>query len=186
MNVRSLKSKLPCSQRGTFSVEFAIVGIFFALLLVFSGDIIIKMSIKGKLDRLAFSMVSILKERTELYDDDYKITSAEVDAIFDITRNSLARTLGSYEASRLGMLVEEQTFRDINSPNAAVRFSRGQQTCQVSQFLSQLTDLSVVTSWGRQASLYRVTLCYETDNWVGELLGEQFTTVSTNAIMIGR
>lgn len=73
MNDRNLKSK----QRGIFSIEFAIVGICFSLLLAFSGDVIIKLSIKGKLDRLSYSLVNVLKERTQLYGMDYQLTSEE-------------------------------------------------------------------------------------------------------------
>ena len=58
MNGLNLKSK----QRGVFSIEFAIVGVVFSLLLAFSGDVIMKISIKGKLDRLSYSLVNVLKE----------------------------------------------------------------------------------------------------------------------------
>jgi tight adherence protein F len=34
--------------------------------------------------------------------------------------------------------------------------------------------------------LYRVTLCYETDNWAGELFETDFTTVQSSSVMMGR
>ncbi|WP_254795850.1 tight adherence pilus pseudopilin TadF [Moritella viscosa] len=43
-----------------------------------------------------------------------------------------------------------------------------------------------MTSWGRRASIYRVTMVYRTENWFGALIGEEFNTVSSSAIMIGR
>lgn len=178
----NLKSK----QQGVFSIEMAIIGVVFSLLLVFSGDVIIKLSVKGKLDRLSYSLVNIIKERTELYAVDSKITANEVDAIYSIANNSLARTMGSFDATKLKILVEEQTFSGINTPNRAVRLPLGKPVCAVPQFLSQLTNLSVVSSWGRQVSLYRVTLCYDTDNWIGSKLGIDFTTVTSSSVMIGR
>lgn len=173
-------------QRGNFSVEFAIVGLFFGLLLVFSGDVIIKLSVKGKLDRLSFSLVNVLKERTQLYDEDYEIKQAEAGAMQTIAVNSLRRTLGTFDTSKLGILVEELTFSDIGVANALNDFALGSQRCAVSQTLDKLANLSVITSWNRQASLYRVTLCYETDNWAGSLLDKEFTTVSSSSVMIGR
>lgn len=172
-------------QRGNFTIEFALVGVIFSLLLVFSGDVIIKLSVKGKLDRLSFSLVNVLKERTQLFDEDYQITSSEAKSINEIARNSLRRTLMTYENDRLGVLVEELTFSDIGTPNILKSFSY-EGGCVVTNTLAELEYLSVITSWDRQASLYRVTACYETDNWSGELLGEEFTTVSSSSVIIGR
>lgn len=174
-------------QKGTFSVEFAIVGVFFSLLLVFSGDVIIKLSMKGKLDRLSYSMVNILKERTQLYNEDYTITQAEASALNTISIGSLTRMSGaSFEPDRLQVVVEELTFADIGRPNGVRTFNFGRQICRLNKTLADLDHLSVVTSWDRQATLYRVTLCYETDNWVGELLGGDFRVVSSDAVIIGR
>ncbi|KJY74787.1 tight adherence pilus pseudopilin TadF [Vibrio nigripulchritudo] len=173
-------------QKGNFTVEFAIVGAFIALLLVFSADIIVKVSTKGKLDRLSYSLVNVLKERTQLYGNDYKITQAEVSAIMNIGTNSLQRTLGGFELNRFGFLVEELSFRDIGQPNPLRRFPSAQNVCQVRQNLSQLRHLSVVTSWERQTPLYRITLCYETDNWYGSIAGQTFTTVTSSSVMLGR
>ena len=173
-------------QRGTFSIEFSLIAIAFSMLLVFSGDVIIKLAVKGKLDRLSFSLVSILKERTQLYGEDYTIKAAETNAVYQIGEHSLQRTMQSYTASDFGALIEEQTFDNGGTANAAVRFYVGTLRCNVSDFLSELTHVSVVTSWGRQASLYRVTLCYDTDNWFGSLVGERFTRINSSSIMIGR
>ena len=179
-------TNLKFKQGGNFSVEFAIVGLFFGLMLVFSGDVIIKLSVKGKLDRLSFSLVNVLKERTQLYGEDYKIKPAEATSLQTIAEHSLGRTLGTFDNSKFGILVEELTFSAIGAANPLNPFPLGSQSCEVSKTLAELAYLSVVTSWNRQASLYRVTLCYETDNWAGSLLGTDFTTVSSSSVMIGR
>lgn len=174
-------------QQGTFSVEFAIVGLMFSFLLVFSGDVIIKLSMKGKLDRLSYSMVNILKERTQLYNEDYKITQAEASELNTISRGSLTRmSASSFNTNDLQVIVEELTFADIGRPNAVRTFNFGRQICSLNTTLADLEHLSVVTSWDRQATLYRVSLCYETENWVGELLGGDFRVVSSDAVIIGR
>ncbi|WP_159738833.1 tight adherence pilus pseudopilin TadF [Vibrio atypicus] len=174
-------------QRGSFSVEFAIVGLVFSTLLVFSGDVIIKLSMKGKLDRLSYSMVNILKERTQLYEEDYTIKQSEARELYVISQGSLSRMGGtSFDSNRYRLIVEEQTFRSNGSPNPVRTFNFGPEVCTLRTTLSDLRHLSVVTSWDRQATLYRVSLCYETDNWVGDILGGDFRIVSSDAVIIGR
>lgn len=179
-------TNLKFKQKGNFSVEFAIVGAFVSLLLVFSADVILKISAKGKLDRLSYSLVNVLKERTQLYGNNYKITRSEANAIVTIGRNSLSRTMASFNENQFGALVEELTFKGIKKPNPLKRYAIGGQVCNVAQPLSELSHLSVVTSWERQATLYRITLCYETDNWFGSIIGDSFTTVSSSSVMLGR
>lgn len=183
-----MPSRFSCAkQRGTFSVEFAIVGLVFSVLLVFSGDVIMKLAMKGKLDRLSYSMVNILKERTQLYDEDYKITRREARQLFDISKGSLARVSGAgFDDSRYRVIVEEQTFARNGNPKPVRTFQFGADVCELQTKLSDLRHLSVVTSWDRQATLYRVSLCYETDNWVGDILGGDFRVVSSDAVIIGR
>ncbi len=177
---------LKFKQRGNFTVEFAIVGVALSIMFVFSADVIIKLSIRGKLDRLSYSLVNVLKERTQLYDEDYSITRSEADTIYTIAQNSLRRMQASYKDSNFGAVVEELTFRSIGNPNAPKRYNLGSYACTLSQTIDQYDDLSVVTTWTRQATLYRVTLCYQTDNMFGSLVDESYTDVSSSSIMIGR
>jgi tight adherence protein F len=190
MNCRNSQFK----QRGVFSVEFALIAVFFSVLLVFSGDVIIKLSTKGKLDRLSYSLVSIIKERSKLYPVDSTLTQAEIEAeadtntdaevddIYLIASRSLARTMGSFEPASLGMRVEQITY----NPDRQIEDVRG-TGCNVNQPLNALlTPLGVVTSWGRNVGLYRVTLCYQTDNWFGNLVGQRYTTVSSSSVITGR
>ncbi len=184
MNVQNLGYK----QKGAFAIEFAIVATVFALILVFSGDIVMKLSVKGKLDRLSYSLVNIAKERTQLYDEITQLTKAEAQQIDTIARRSLARTLGAFDMSRYGILIEEQGFYDVGTSNAMPlnRYQFGVLHCDVRQSLSALKEMSVVSSWGRQVPLYRVTLCYQSANWMGEWIGKDYRTVASDAIQIGR
>jgi tight adherence protein F len=182
MNVRNLKSK----QRGIFSIEFAIVGVFFSLLLVFSGDVIIKLSVKGKLDRLSYSLVNVLKERTELYGMDYQLTKKEVDSLNMIAKNSLSRTFGAFDETRYGILVEELSFSEIEVPNPIISEQRGAETCHVGESIGNLKQLTVLSMKRRIMPLYRVAICYESDNWFGSLVDKKYTTVMSDSIVIGR
>ena len=175
------------SQKGTFTIEFAFVGLFMGILFMFTGDAIAKLSMKGKLDRLSYSATSLVKERTQLYGEDYLTTDADANVVFDVVSGSLERTTGSYEDERFGMVIEEQTYTADQTANPLKTLRRGVQQCELEQTLGDLqSNLSVVTSWGRQATLYRVTLCYSTDNMVEELLDNGFNMVSSSSVVIGR
>ena len=180
---RNMKGiNLISKQRGTFSVEFSIIGLIFGILLMFSADVIIKLSVKGKLDRLSYSLVSIAKERTQLYaEEDYTLESSDVSLLHDVAVNSLTRTIGAFDSSSFSMLVEE-----ITTSGGYQTHSSFAGSCGAALIESTLANLKVETSWGRDSSVYRVTLCYETDNLVAGVLGGGFTTVQSSSAMIGR
>lgn len=173
-------------QKGNFTIEFAMIGVFLSLIFVFSSDVIIKMSIKGKLDRLSYSLVSVLKERTQLYGAGGFITRSEATAISDIAENSLQRTLSSYDSSKFGLIIEELTFKGIGMPNRVNQYFY-RAKCETHNRLTDLQSLSVVTIWDRQTSLYRITLCYMTDNMISDLLDiTDFDEVNSSSVIIGR
>lgn len=191
MKEKTFNSRTRGKQKGTFSVEFAIVAVVFAVFLAFTNDMVVKMSMKGKLDRLSFSAVSVIKERTQLYEKsgtvDYTMSSAEVGSIYTVLERSMQRTTSSFSSSKFGMLLEEQTYASDGTRNALATFTQGANQCQVTTSLTSLeSDLAVTTSWGRKSTLYRVTLCYETDNGVAGLLDNGFTTVTSSSVILGR
>ncbi len=170
-----------------FAIEFSVIGLLFGVLIVFAQDMTIKLSMKGKLDRLSYSAVSLIRERTQLYDENMYMTATDANLIDRVVRASLSRTTGSFESGKYGMRIEELTYNSSNNPNVLVVFNRGAQICNVTQTLSQREgDLSVTTTWGRKSPLYRVTLCYETDNLLAGKLDSGFTTVSSTSVSLGR
>ncbi|OAJ95587.1 tight adherence pilus pseudopilin TadF [Vibrio bivalvicida] len=173
------------SQRGVFSIEFALLGVVFSTILIFTADIIVKLSVQGKLDRLSYSLVNVIKERTQFYGkDNFDIDNKMVTDIYQIATGSMQRTMGSYQANNVGGEFELLKF-DLNGKPSVTLISKG-KGCSLGQTISQQEGLSMVTSWGRRATLYRVTLCYETDNWAGPLFDEEFTTIQSSSLMMGR
>ncbi|GAA4902412.1 tight adherence pilus pseudopilin TadF [Ferrimonas pelagia] len=195
--MKEINSSSPISKRklqGSFTVEFAIIAVVFSLMLAFTGDIVSKLSMRGKLDRLSFSAVGLLKERTQLYDSVDELNQEDVDKVHQLIKHSLRRTTASFDEQRLSAYVEEQLYNGTTP--LPVRFYvpgtvAGQTavaTCLPSQSLDQRQQqLGVVTSWGRNARLYRVTLCYETGSWFGDLTGsDQYRYVASTAVIVGR
>nr|WP_237476280.1 tight adherence pilus pseudopilin TadF [Vibrio eleionomae] len=178
--------------KGSFTVEFAIVGVFFALLLVFSGDLVIKLSMKGKLERLSYSMVSVLKERTQLFDEDtFDITNTQATDIYNVAANSMQRTMGKFEAEKFGVDLKVRQRSNYGLGNSTIAVTDWNSADALGIGIScnghePDRELIFQTSWGRSATLYEVTLCYSTPNWFGQLVDEQYLSVSANAITLGR
>ena len=189
-------------QQGAFIIEFALLSTFLGLLLLFSIDITIKLSVKGKLDRLSHSIVSIVKERTELYDGRFNIDQSgrkEATQLFNIAKHSLQRTIGAYTDSSsipFGMLLEEAVDANNNrtfdsSEYHSYHLSEHGQSCAPNKTLAELESdkqlkLSVITSWNNLSSLYRVTFCYGTKDYTSALLGSEFTSVQSSSLSVGR
>ncbi len=187
--MKELDSKLRAKQKGTFALELALISMVFVMMLMFSGDVVTKISMKGKLDRLSFSAASVAKERTQLYSEDYTMSNQQIKAIYEIMAKSLKRTYTNYNEADFGMLYEEQTYSESGAKNALVTWNTPSGiTCSVSENLSQIENkLAVTTTWGRKSTLYRVTLCYETENWlIGFALGSGFTRVNSSSVILGR
>nr|WP_159063831.1 tight adherence pilus pseudopilin TadF [Thaumasiovibrio occultus] len=176
-------------QRGTFTVELALVAGVMIFVLAFTTDVVVNQSIKGKLDRMSYSLVNVLKERTQLYSNDDVVDDLEIDQLYDIARDSLQRTMGQFDNALLGMYVEQQKFTNDDQPiepQVGVHlFSRG-ANCLPPDTLRSQSDLSVVTTFDRRAILYKVTLCYQGNNWFGSLMGDDYGRIRSYSVMLGR
>ena len=187
--VRQLRSR----QTGVFTIEFALVASIIAMFLVFISDVVGKQSMHGHLQRLSYSGVNVIKERTqlytpELYPDEYvEISNIQAKQLFQLLQNSMQRTMSGFNSSAFGMHLEQVLFEDndLNKPVPTPVKQRG-MACVPKQKLESMSDLFLETSWENAAPLYRVTLCYKSDNWFGSLVDTEFTTVSASSIMIGR
>lgn len=170
-------------QSGTFAVEFAVLAIVVLVALIgFAGDAVMRLSIHGKLDRLAYSSVSVIRERTALFSgvDMTASDSAQFNDLLVITQNSFQRVMGSYSADKFGMVLEVLTFDDEAVAQPLITFTDSvDSNCQVGSALSPVITDSATT-------LYRVTLCYEADNWFGGIMGKDYGLVSSNALSVGR
>lgn len=183
-------------QRGAFAVEFSIIGIIMFALLFFSVDVAIKLGMKGRLDRLSYSAVNLIKEQTSLAED-YSFSATNV---FKIIRNSLYRTTaqGAFDENNLTVLVEilsteisgnalSTTQTSSLSGNSSSPLGTGSGT-PLKNYVDSLAT-SVVTETddsgntqdiiltlapylgdGNYADVYQVSVCYKTENWYGEFI----------------
>ncbi|AMG29411.2 pilus assembly protein TadF [Grimontia hollisae] len=177
-------------QHGVFAIELAMVLLGLSLIIVFTMDVVVKQSAKGKLDRLSYSTVSLLKERNQLFDGEETMTYSEMSQAFQLVAKSMRNTMGTFDISRLGMYVEQQRFDADKRPVPAIQnvhiYRLGSYPCAPDDRLENMIHLAPVTQFDNRLTLYRVTLCYRTDNWFGELVGGQFERARSIATSFGR
>ncbi|KKD58513.1 pilus assembly protein TadF [Grimontia sp. AD028] len=185
-NVTNLANK----QKGTFTIELVMVLILFSFVVVFTMDIVSKQAVAGKLDRLAYSTVSLIKERTQLFDGEDEISTAEAATFLRLVSESLEATMESFDTSRLGVFIEQQRFNSeqqpISSSSGNGTFDLGGYNCEPATRLSQKLELAPVTNFGNRLTLYQVTICYRTDNMFGELMGETWELARSTAVSVAR
>ncbi len=178
------------NQTGVFIIEFAFVLLAFSFVIVFTMDLVAKQSVKGKLDRLSYSLVSVLRERTQLFDGDETMSYQEATKAYNLIRKSLRSTLAPFEESRLSVLIEQQRFDEDKNPisqntNEHI-FRMGSYACPAVTPLTNMQDLTPITQFDNRLTLYQVTLCYRTDNWFGSLVDEEYERVRSASISFGR
>jgi tight adherence protein F len=179
MNVKRLTK-----QYGTFSIEVALVALALSLLLAFTADIVIKQSYKGKLDRLSFSMVSLLRERTQLYDNN-ALTKPQVNNLHKIIIGSLKRTVEDFSEDKLSVIFEQVRFKD-KKPSGFFEQKFGSIICGPTKKLSELVFLSPKTMRDRKLPLYQVTICYQAPSLLNDIFGLEDYSVKSFFIALER
>ncbi|PMN71899.1 tight adherence pilus pseudopilin TadF [Enterovibrio norvegicus] len=177
-------------QMGVFTIELAMILLAFSLIIVFSMDVVVKQTVKGKLDRLSYSLVSLLRERSQLFDGDESMTHDEATKSLALIERSLSSTMNTFDIQRLGMVIEQQRFDSNNNPIPPVAnvhiFTLGSYSCEPEEPLVTKIDLSPLSQFDNKLTLYQVSLCYRTDNWFGNLAGESFERVRSISLSFGR
>ena len=180
-------------QKGIFIVVLSLVLLVFSLLIVFSMDIILKLSHQSKLDRSSHSIVSILAERRQLFHgNDLLCSTADhgcqqaVDEMYLMVKNSLARMFTDFDVKKMTMVIEQQQFKNNNPSNYYVKWLPKQATNCTFVALNTLSALSPETSYNRRASLFQVTICYESDDLTTDIIGSGFTTLSSSSVALAR
>ena len=182
-------------QTGVFAVELALVGLFMATIMAFVSDMAGKQTLQGHLQRLSYSAVNIIKERTQLYGGSDAINSGQIDALYDIVSNSMSRSMAGFDKSNLGMMVEllkyDSDWSLDKNPNGKkdTTISKG-YSCPInaSSQLDSLSQLHFESNWGNIPPIYQVILCYKDNNWFGKAIGESsdYAVVMSHSIMLGR
>ena len=148
--------------------------------MVFTGDIAFKLFNRVALDRVSYSLVNIIKERTRFYNKDFVLNQGDINDIQILASRLLSgnRPFGlRVESLHNGVF---QTF-DGNVSNAPV--------CSRIDSLTQArrTALAPENLAGKSFPLYQVTLCYQVESWFDKFLGNSTKShLQSTSVIVGR
>ncbi|PAF51703.1 hypothetical protein BKH43_00225 [Helicobacter sp. 13S00401-1] len=147
-------------KRGSIAIEASLLFGLFVLLIMLIADVGSVLLMKQRLDRLAYSLASIVRERSVLYNNE-PLDENQADEIFTITKNL---TKGVFrDADNLSIKIESIEFDKSNKttaiPTETKSFTRGNMLCAQSLDISVLSEAAVYTPVGNWSPMYRVSVC---------------------------
>ncbi|MBY3787053.1 hypothetical protein HPQ32_01135 [Photobacterium carnosum] len=168
-----MKPKNLNKQKGSFVIELAFVLMFLCLLTLFTADIAMQLFTRAKLDRVSYSLVNVLKERTRFYDGNNTLTQHDYEQLYTIAGKLLPDT-------NYGVLIKSTVSKkDINTPSMA------SVKCSPVVINPALIPISSLT--GVKFPVYQVTVCASFNSWFGKFThGKNTFVIQSTSVMPGR
>ncbi|AKD37665.1 protein TadF [Pasteurella multocida subsp. multocida OH4807] len=164
------------NKKGAVTIEFIFMAMFLIFLFAFLFDLVMLRSTLGKLDNASYTLVSILRERSQLYNREYVISEDDYKQFSKLAKKLIYGNADSNK--RLDVVLEywtegdkQQNGQNSGNPSGKLDGNNGGQ-CQPYRQLSNLTYLSPRSELNneRKIPLYQVTLCLETHSLFEALL----------------
>lgn len=167
-------------QQGAFAIEMTIVLMGLAALLMFGADLSQQVLSRAKLDRMSYSLVTLVKERQRFYQGREALSQADFNQVDQIA----ARLLGKQSNEQRGQFgITVQSL--IEGRQTSYTRSLGDNTpCQPKHNLTALTELVPTNDEGTGVPLYQVTVCVTSESWFDRTLGDHL--ISSTSVMPGR
>ncbi len=161
------------NNKGVMSIEIAIVTLSFFIVIFFAVDIGVHITNKSKVERVAYSLASLFRERASLYNGNDNINEEDVNTLAKVANVLLGEDL----SKGASLLVEGLYFDNINPAismdnpilkepaiqSKLVPLSgMGGSSCsnqQPSIPLINLKDMSIWSQDNRWTTIYRISLC---------------------------
>ncbi|UEA17702.1 protein TadF [Pasteurella canis] len=151
-------------KKGSVTIEFLFMSMFLIILFAFLFDLVMLRSTLGKLDNASYTMVSILRERSQLYNRTPQISNIDHKQFEELAKKII---FGDKNSSKKIDVVLEYWAQDSSGSTIP---NHGQ--CKPYKALSNLSYLSPRSELNneRKIPLYQVTLCLETHSLFEALL----------------
>ncbi len=172
-------------QRGSFTVELTLVIILISSSCLIIIDNMLAINRKGQLDRLTYSLASILSERNELFEGKLHLCDKSgtginageecdklSDEIFTIAKGSMQRMISNFDAEKFGIRIDEVFIepREIiggveDTKLQTTLFNGDNRRCYYNESVINLTKTEAVnflpkSESGNYLPVYVVSLCY--------------------------
>ncbi|USD67751.1 tight adherence pilus pseudopilin TadF [Vibrio sp. SCSIO 43136] len=148
--------------RGVFSIEMAFVLIGMSACLYFCFDLGYQQIRKSQLERVSYSLVSVLKERTLFYQQKQPVDGKQVAQLHKIA----ARLLNT-SPERVAINVDYR----IGKTQRINQSQRHGFTCESQGKLNQKFDVALEKT-GEFAPVYQVTVCQKIPAWFERVIGK--------------
>ncbi|MCG9581443.1 hypothetical protein L1D13_23545 [Vibrio tubiashii] len=156
--------KTKSSQTGVFAIELAFILVAMSVSLYFCFDLGYQQMSKSKLERVSYSLVSLLKERSLFYAGNLNNTGEEAKEL----RNLGSRLLG-VPKDKLSVVIERRTGQNQRRTTTE---KYGSIACMPASALDEKFDIPLEKS-GKYAPVYQVTLCQSVPAWFEKALGSK-------------
>ncbi|ATF74168.1 tight adherence pilus pseudopilin TadF [Pasteurella multocida] len=145
------------NKKGAVTIEFLFMSMFLIVLFAFLLDLVMLRSTLGKLDNASYTLVSILRERTQLYD---RVAQINIDDHKQFEKLAKKLIYGDQNSNKRIDVVLEYWAQD----GSGRRIPNIIGDCKPYKKLSDLSYLSPRSELNneRKIPLYQITLCVET------------------------
>ena len=159
-------------QKGSFVIELAFVLMFLCLLTLFTADIAMQLFTRAKLDRVSYSLVNVLKERTRFYNGNNILTQDDYDQLNIIAKKLLPDT-------NYNVLINSTV------PTEAITPTVKPVKCSPIIINPALIPISSLTDV--KFPVYQVTVCSAFNSWFGKFThGKNTFVIQSTSVMPGR
>lgn len=169
-------------------IELCFVLSMLSLFLMFISDTAMQLLTRGELDRISYSLVSVVKERSRFFVDDenhpvWPVSKQEADDLREIlarrTTSGFVVIVESAYEDALGDTISNSFTSSGNGGQAlAAACGQGTELAQ-SPLFTQLANDS-----GVKLATYRVTVCQQSPNYFNPT--GQPRVIQSSAVMVGR
>jgi tight adherence protein F len=169
-------------QSGVFSIELAFVLVGMSAALYFCFDLGFQQTKKSQLERVSYSLVSVLKERKLFFESKDLNTGKEASQL-----HNLAAHLLNVDKSKVAVTIERRVGKEGQRRN--ITETSGQFVCATKDSLDSRFDIPLEKS-KKVAPVYQVTVCQQVPAWFERAIGKdkQKTEriLTANSAFLGR
>ncbi|MBN6075261.1 pilus assembly protein TadF [Aggregatibacter actinomycetemcomitans] len=178
------------NKKGSVTIEFVFMLVLLTFVFAFLADFVMIRVTQGKLDNASYSLVNILRERAQLYDDDgtKALTQNDLNEYEELAKLILFGDKKS--GKKVGVRLEHWWQKDGKS---AMDEKYNIQNCQPYKKLdNQLAHLSPLSETvnKRKVPMYQVTLCVDINSFFQSLVVKKenlsFGSLSSSSIAVAR
>ncbi|MGC7589352.1 tight adherence pilus pseudopilin TadF [Bisgaard Taxon 46] len=164
-NFRSNIIRFYKNKSGSVTIEFVFMLMLLTFIFAFLADLVILRSTTGKLDNTSYSLVNVLRERTQLYERNYTITDEDYRQYEQLAKQLVYGDKDSTKPLKIVLEYwsENEKITLPNSPDSSCKPYRKLES------VSYLSPKSEINN-ERKIPLYQVTLCVETHSFFKAIL----------------